>query len=135
MSLASDYQVDLEVNGVPYGIWDRMAGGGVDSSERTYKPGGRKAPIALGGTASTSNIVVGKLYTSVEHSALKTLMALAGKAPCKVVKQFITADGARIGDPLTYSGKLKAVTPPDHDSESDDAAMIELEISVAGLPA
>jgi hypothetical protein len=37
-------------------------------------------------------------------------------------------------DSLVYSGTLKRVTPPDADSESSTAAIIELEITVEGYP-
>jgi len=41
-------------------------------------------------------------------------------------------DGNAFGDPLTYQGRLKTVTPPEVDSMGTDAAMISLEMTPVG---
>lgn len=134
MSLVADYQVDVRIAGEDYGTWDSMVGGAVDSTARIFKPGGRKKAKNLGGTQEVSELTLGTLYEEFEHTRLVPLMNMAGKAEVKCVKTFITPDGATIGDPISYVGTLKTVTPPDHDSESDDAGMLTIVVTVAEVP-
>lgn len=136
MSLESQYEVTLRINGDDYGVWDSFSGGGVDSEETKYRPGGMAAQISLGGSKSTENITLGRLFRADRDNLIvKQLNSLCGNGDCVVVKQMLTVDGAATGEPLTYAGTLKSCKAPDHNSESDDPGMIELEISAAGLPA
>lgn len=136
MSLESQYEVKLTLNGTDYGTWDNMDGGAVDSEERKYRPGGMAEQVSLGGSKTTSNITLSRLYMlSRDHGLFLTLVSLVGKGECRVTKQPLNGEGDPVGNPISYSGVLKAVTPPNHNSESDDAAMIEIEISTAGTPA
>lgn len=133
MSREDQYSVILSIDGVDYGVWDKMSGGGVESEEVKFRPGGMGSQISLGGSKAVSNITLSRLYSLTrDHPLVPTLMAKAGKGSCIVTKQPLDLDGLAVGIPLTYSGKLMNVTPPDHDSESSDPAMIELEISTDG---
>ena len=40
------------------GIWDKMTGGDLDSTDTQYRPGGMNPPIALGGPRNTTNVTV-----------------------------------------------------------------------------
>ena len=64
-----------------------------------------------------------------DHGLMAMLIAGVGKARVSVSRQPLDIDGNPYGTPLTYTGRLKAVTPNDLDSESADAAIYELEIS------
>lgn len=136
MSRQDQYAVAVEIDGVYTGIWDKMSGGEIDSEETKYKPGGMLTEISLGGSTNMGNVTVSRLYDlNRDHLSVKAWMSRAGKAAVKVTKQPLDTDGNAFGAPLVYAGKLKMVTPPEVDSESSDAALIELEISTAGTVA
>ncbi len=136
MSRESQYEVTLRINGTDFGVWDKLSGGEVDSEETKFRPGGQGAQVSLGGSKSTGNVTVSRLYRQ-DRDALnvKQLFAACGSGDCVVTKQLLTNEGDAVADPIVYRGTLKTCTPPDHDSESDSAAMIELVISTAGMPA
>ena len=116
------------------GTWDKKDGGQGDSEETTYKPGGMQPSISLGGTQTVENITVSRLYRLVrDHQELiGRLYAGRGKAQMTVSQQPLDIEGAVFGRPIVWRGILKRVTPPTVDSESSDAAMIELEMTVDG---
>lgn len=126
------YSVSVMVDAVDLGVWDMKNGGEGDSEETTYKPGGMGAQISLGGSQTTGNVTVAKLYDKAIHDRVHWLMGRRGRATMIVTQQPLDADGAAWGRPIVYSGTLKRVSPPDHDSESNSAAKIELEMTPNG---
>jgi hypothetical protein len=136
MSRQDQYAVTLTVDGVPLGVFDALEGGEVDSEETKYRPGGMGSPITLGGSVEVGNLTLGRLYVlNRDHDRIHWLISRAGKGTCVVSRQPLDVDGNAYGRPLVYTGTLKAVTPPEVDSESSDAAKIELEITPAGTVA
>lgn len=131
------YNVTVRVDEVPTGTWDKMSGGMVDSDETKYKPGGLAPEVSLGGSVSVENVTVSRLYDlERDHQGLvRTLIARVGKAKVAVVKQPLDQDGLPFGSPLVYKGTLKSVSPPDPDSESSDAGLLEIEVTTAGTVA
>lgn len=131
--------VSVDGFGVLPGVFDKQTGGEVDSEETKYKPGGMGPSIALGGSVTVGNVVVSRFYDYQRDNALcKHLMGVAGKAQMSVTKSPMDPDGNVYSDPgsaLVYTGILKRVTPPEPDSEGTGAAMLELEMSSAGLVA
>lgn len=135
MSLESQYDVRVDVifNGetTQLGTFDKMSGGEVDSSNKKYRPGGMKKIKNLGGRRLPSDCTVSRLCElEGDHQRLGWLMEIAGKADVVITKQPLDVNGNAFGDPLVYTGKLKKVSPPDADSESDDEQTLELEIGV-----
>lgn len=118
------------------GIWDKKTGGQVDSEESVYHPGAMADSISLGGRKNVDNLVVSRLCRiGRDWSVIPLLVSVVGKASVTIADQPLDFDGNASGiDPLTYHGTLKRVTPPDADSESSDAAMIEIEVTVEGYP-
>ena len=132
MSREDQYSVGVRIDGLDFKVWDTFSGGEADSEEAKYSPGGLAPEISLGGKRTVGNITVGRLYDLLrDHSQIQFLMERVGKADVVVTKQPLDVDGNAFGQPLVYRGKLKMCTPPDHDSQSSDPAMIELEISSA----
>lgn len=130
---ADTYSVAVNIDGEDTGIWDKLTGGGIDSEETKYKPGGMVGQISLGGTINADNVTISRIYDlNRDHTRVKRWMARAGKATVVVTKQPLDIDGNVFGDPLVYTGVLKACTPPEVDSESSDAGLIEIEVSIAG---
>lgn len=132
MKRQDTYIVRVSVAGRDLGTWDKMSGGEVDSEETTYRPGGLADQITLGGARTIGNVTVEKLYDEAVSGLFHWLATSAGRADMVVVKQPIDANGAVYGRALIYTGKLKAVTPPDVDSESSDAAIASLEMTCNG---
>jgi hypothetical protein len=132
MKREDTYSVRVMVDGQDLGTWDKMDGGDIDSEETTYRPGGLADQVTLGGARTTSNVTVSRLYDEGIHSLFHKLAARAGKGSMVVVKQPLDAEGVVFGRPLVYSGKLKSVKAPSVDSQSNTAALIELEMTVTG---
>lgn len=117
----------------PLGTFDTFAGGEVDSEELKYRPGAMGAQVSLGGYKNVGNVTVSRLYDLArDHGLIPALFAAVGKADVTIGKQPLDVNGNVFGKPIVYKGKLKTVTPPEHNSEANDPAMIELEVSSVG---
>jgi len=117
------------------GIWDKRAGGELDSQETTYYPGAMADRISLGGRVIPGNNTLTRLFRGQrDQDTLGVMFAGVGKALVRVVEQPMDIDGNAYGQPITWNGTLKKVTPPARDSESTNAAMIEIEITTTGRP-
>lgn len=133
MSREDQYNVTVTIAGLPTGTWDKLTGGNVTSEETKYRPGGMSPQVSLGGSTSTENITVSRLYKlERDHDRAHWLAGICGKAEAVAVKQPLDVDGNPWGQPIVYSGILQEVHFPDHDSESNDAALLELVISTEG---
>jgi hypothetical protein len=130
------WSVSVSVDDVDYGVWDKKSGGNADSEETKYKPGGMAPEITLGGSQSVENVTLSRLYDlNRDHQIISTLLARRGRAPAVVKQQPLDHDGNVFGSPVVFRGVLKAVNVPDVDSEGNDAAMVEIEISTAATVA
>ncbi len=141
MSREDQYDVSVTLidpaNGTRHKLdrFDKMAGGAVESETTSYREGGMSTKRSLGGTSSTSNVTAQRLYKhSRDHVLMPMLWSAAGKWGMEVVKQPLDINGVIFGSPITYKGTLINVSAPDVDSESTDAALLELEMEVDGLP-
>lgn len=138
---ADTYRVNVHVQNirsgamVNLGVFDKLTGGALDSEEYKYKPGGMGPTASLGGSKTTDNVVVSRLYRlGRDHDYVQTLFDGVGKAKVIVTKQPLDTDANVYGKPIVYNGVLKRVTTPEHDSESSSAGLIELEVSPEGEP-
>lgn len=114
-------------------VWDKMSGGVADSEESKYRPGGMAEQISLGGYRTIENVTVEKLFAyATDNSNMRWLMNGVGSAYVEVTKVFLDVNKNPMGDPLVYKGILKSVTPPEHDSESTDAATWSIEVTTEG---
>ena len=126
------YRIGGQLQTKDLGTMDGMSGGEVDSEETKFWPGGLGQAISLGGRKSVGNVTLQRLYDGArDHAIMGWLFGGVGKADVVATKTFLDVDGNAFGRPIIYRGKLKTVTPPDHDSESSDAALWEMEISSA----
>jgi hypothetical protein len=112
------------------GVFDSMTGGETDSTDTKHHPGGMGPEEALGGPASTANVVISRIFKRSRDMPLrKQLRRKVGKKRMRVKRQPLDADGHAFGDPETFSGIIKRVSPIDEvDSDSGDAAMFEIEL-------
>lgn len=126
----------LSIDGVDLEVWDRWSGGEIDSDESKYRPGGMASEISLGGTRTVGNITVGRNYDYLrDHPRVPWLISRVGAGRGVLGRQPLDINGNPQGAPLTYTGTLKTVTPPDIDSTSNDPAILELEFTLDGYPA
>lgn len=126
----------MSLDGTNTGVWDKLTGGEVDSEETKYRPGGMGPHVSLGGSVEVGNLTISRLYIlNRDHDNIHWMISRAGKGKVVVNRQPLDADGNAYGRPLVYTGTLKTVTPPEVDSESSDAALLECEITPAGTVA
>lgn len=129
------YSVNVRIGGTNYGVFDKMTGGEVDSEEFKYKPGAMAPPVSLGGTKTVTNVIVSRLYRlERDHDRAQTLINMTGKASVTISKQPLDVDGNAYGSPIVYTGTLKRVGFPEHDSESNNPGMLEIEVTIDGYP-
>ena len=128
------YQVTVKVDGIgELGIFDSMTGGENDSDEQKYRPGGMANPISLGGAVTMGNVTVSRLYVlERDHAIMHQLLSLVGVAGITASKQPLDTNKVPYGRPLVYRGKIKQITPPDHDSTSSDPAVFDIEFVPSG---
>jgi hypothetical protein len=133
---ADTWAYTVEIDGIDQGIFDQKEGGDVDSDDSTYKPGAMGDRYSLGGPVTTGNITMRRNYRlHRDHPNSQALINAAGRAAAKIIGQPIDpTTELRFGKPLVWTGKLKRVGFPTHDSQSSDAAMLELEFTIDGKP-
>jgi hypothetical protein len=118
-----------------FGIWDKKSGGSLDSEERIYYPGSMVPSISLGGRTTPEAVTLQKIFDlNFDPLYLETLFVGVGKAWAHVAQMPMNIQGMQTDHHINYIGTLKTVTVPDHDSEGNDPAMIEVVISVANAP-
>jgi hypothetical protein len=113
------------------GVFDAMTGGETDSTDTKHHSGGMGPEEALGGPATTSNTVISRSFRPVrDHPLRKRLRPKCGVKRMRVKRQILDEDGNAFGEPEVFSGILKRVDPINEvDSDSGDAAMLEIEMS------
>lgn len=134
MKRESLFDVTVTVVGTDGKRWtatfDKMDGGDVTAKETKYRPAnGVTDQVSLGGAPEVTNIKVTRLHDETVDSVQHWLLHQVGKARMIVKKQPIDGNGAPFGKALVYGGKLNGCNPPKTDSESDAAALFELEQS------
>lgn len=132
MSRQDQALITVTVDGVALGTFETRTGGDTDSNETTYRLGGMGPRVALGGNVMVGNVTVARLYDTDAQSRAKWLLGRAGKGKMVVTEQALDLDGNSTGDPLVWSGVLKRVQTPERNADSDNAATLELEMSVSG---
>ena len=120
---------------VNLGVFDKKSGSELDSDDIKYYPGGMVPPISLGGKRTTGNVTLQRLYDRIDdHDKINTLFTAVGKGQVKIAQRPMDPDGHEYGKSIQYVGTLKRVQTPDTDSESTSAAMLEIEVGIAGYP-
>jgi len=128
------FEVTVTIDGRDFGVWEGRSGGAGDSEETKTRLGGMGPEVSLGGPQTMENLTIKKLF-DLDGIAndLPWLFARRGKADVTVNNQPLDKDGNRRGRRWTYTGTLKAVTPPDYDHKGNDESFIECEIVPNGV--
>lgn len=120
---------------IDYGVWDKKTGGGADSDERVYYPGGMTPPISLGGRKTSSQVTLQRNYRlGRDHDNIQQLYDAAGASQVSIAQQPLDKNGNVYGNPIVFVGTLKTVNEPDHDSEGTDPAMLEVVCTIPAPP-
>jgi hypothetical protein len=129
------FAVTLHVAGNDFGFWDKKTGGELDSDEVKYFPGGTDQSVSLGGRVTPGNITLQRLYDRQDDDPnIQKLFNAVGKGTAIVTQRPMDKNSALFGRRITWNGTLKRVLVPDVDSEATSAALLEVEITVAGKP-
>jgi hypothetical protein len=117
------------------GVWENRTGGSGDSDSTKHREGGMGPTLALGGPQTQENVTVARRQDNVRDLPLiPLLMAARGRAPMRVTEQPLDEYDNAFGAPLTWTGKLKQCNPADRNANSNDAAMLELEMDTEDTP-
>lgn len=121
---------------IDYGIWDTKSGGEIDSEERLYYPGGMQPPYSLGGRVNPGQVTLSRNYRlGRDHDGIQQLIDAVGRSRIIVSVQPMDRYKNRYGRPIVWTGTLKTVTLPEHNSEStSDPGMIELVCTIDKPP-
>ena len=128
------WSIIVQYKGNNMGYWDKKSGGEVDSDDTKYYPGGMQPPISLGGRQTTGNVTLQRIWDANDATIIGDMLASVGKAAVTITQRPRDIDGNPYGDHITYNGILKRVLPPETDSESGSAALLEIEVTVNGIP-
>lgn len=128
------YHVRVKIEGTDGKTWshvfDKFDGGDTTAKDTKYRPAnGLKTQRSLGAASEVSDVKVTCLYDENVNAKEHWLQSQVGAATAHVHKQPLDGNGAPFGTPSVYSGTLDGITPPKTDSESDAAALFELDVS------
>jgi hypothetical protein len=129
MGLNKDFYVTLTIDGVDFGGWDQQTGGEYDSDEQKYTPfdGVQRTYLA---NKTTGNVTLSRDYRPDRDGPMvRAKDNLQGK-PAIAVVQDKDRNGNFQQNRPPYQGLIKAITPPETDSDGSDVAKISVEISV-----
>lgn len=127
------FALTVFVDGKNLGTFDKLTGGDADSEDTKYRPGAMAAQLSLGGATSVSNMTVSRAFDPERDGPLLPfLLASRGLKQAVASLQPLDSDRKPYGRPIVRQGRLKMVKTPEHDSEGNAAAMLELEISSDG---
>jgi hypothetical protein len=123
-------------NFINYGTFDTKTGGEVDSEERLYYPGGMQPPYSLGGRVTPGQVTLTRNYRlGRDHDNIQQLIDAVGRSRVKVSQQPMDRYKNSYGRPIVWTGTLKTLTLPEHNSEStSDPGMIEVVCTIDKPP-
>lgn len=120
--------VTVVVDGDSLGTFVTKSGGQTEADGQKTRLGGMSDEVALGGPASTENVVVARVFDTYMQAKAKALRSKVGLASMSVTHTALGNDKKPTGYSETYTGILNRVTLPDADDNSSEVAMIELEL-------
>lgn len=132
MSSQQNSLITVAVDGIPLGVWDTRTGGESSAEVTKYRPGGMARQKLRSGLPEVGDLTVGREFEFDRDNDLsKHLRTRAGRAPMSVSDQPLDDDGAPMGKPTTWTGRLNSVNTGDADSNSSDGRMFELGMVAA----
>jgi hypothetical protein len=137
MALVQEQQflITCSVDDVVLGTFDSFEGGDVTSDAKTYRAGGMADAEALPAPPSTEDVTIARGFRAERDAAKKKW--LNGKIGAKIVigKQALNPDKTPVADALeTFTGIVKSVAGPSHDSTGEDVSKLTIVATISGLP-
>jgi hypothetical protein len=127
---------------IHYEVWDTRTGGEIDSEERIYYPGGMAPSYSLGGRKTPGQLTLSRNYRlGRDHDGyqanpgIQQLIDAAGVSRVIISATPMDRYKKHHGRPIVWTGTLKTVTLPEHNSEStSDPGMITLVCTIDAPP-
>lgn len=119
-----------------WGIWDQKTGGDLDSDDRLYYPGAMAPPYSLGGRISPQAVTLTRNYRiQRDHFHIQKLLDAVGQSNVQISQFPMDKYGNEHTPAIIWTGTLKTVTLPEHNSESSsDPAMISVVCTIDSAP-
>lgn len=133
MSSMQQFLITLSVNGVPYGVFDKMDGGDATTTPVKHRPGGSKVEVIYPSLPVYGTVMLERVYDNEFRSdqlVIATLRGLVGSGIATVTEQQLDANLNAFGTPRTFSGLLTGVKDGGTDSTSEAARMWSVDIDV-----
>ena len=126
-------RVTVTVDGVNLGAWEERSGGAATGTTTMYNLAGMGPRVALGGRQEYADNTVRKIKDADITSRLKWLYTRQNKGRMVVAEQPLDDEGMAVGEPMVWRGVLKHVGAPNANSNSDAAAIVELQQAVESV--
>jgi hypothetical protein len=128
--------VSLSVNGVPYGIFDKLDGGDATTTPVKHRGGGQITETIYPSLIMYGNVTLERIYDNEfrdDQATIATLRTLVGNGAATVVEQPLDANLIAFGTPRTFTGLLTGVHDGGVDSNSEAARLwtVDVDISVS----
>lgn len=128
------FSTSVFVDGTNLNVFDAKTGGASDSEEQTYQLGGMGPRISLGGSKTPENVTINRIYDLTrDHKLTQWLEDHVGWASMEVHQQPLDKGGRAWGAAIIWKGTFKRWKAPDVDAQGNDAALLELECTVATI--
>ena len=130
---SDQYRVTLWIDDQLIGIFDDKDGGGLDSQELKYRPGGGQTQVSLGGPTMVDNITLTRGFDRARDAGLrKWMFTRVGKGRAVSSVQPLDIDNHPEGDPDVYQGVFKKFTPSKVQSDANTVDTYDIEVSTDG---
>lgn len=134
MSRTDQEKVTVVVSGngetLDLGIFDMFSGGAAKAESTKHRPGGMGPQESLGGPVARDDFTLQRLYKlERDHPLAKKLDRLVGIGIVTAKRVMLNRDRSAVDPPITFTGTLIGFVHPDHDSDSAEKKMVQLEVS------
>lgn len=137
MSLVQEQEflVTVSIDGDLLGIFDTFDGGDVSSEAKVYRAGGMADPEVLSAAPATEDVTVSRGYRGERDGPLKRTLNNKVGHDITIGKQPLNGDKSIVPDSLeTFTGKIKSVSGPSHNSEGTDVSKLTIVATIRGVP-
>lgn len=133
MTTAQNTLITLVVDGRSFGVFETLSGGEVSAEVVKSRPGGMAGEKSHAVLPTYGDVVAGReLDLQRDLELYRSLLGRTGRAPVSASKQYLDENGAPVGRPLTYTGRLSNMTDPEADSASTDLSTWQLTFVCTG---
>lgn len=133
MTTAQQFLITVTVDGRVVGTFDTCSGGEPSADVSKHRPGGLVGEKSYAAEPSYGDLTVGReLELQRDVELYRSLISRCGRAPFTASKQPLDENKAPWGRPLTYTGRLSAMSDPDTDSNDSAASMWTMTAVITG---